>query len=339
MSRPPERPPPVLLETVNLDADEAHGEQTEMAQYASQFQPYPYERVGEPSLPRYSMEPGTKTKRDLFPATPDALTHPEPEQTASTGLESTEAELEDAPQGDWYYSRPKFHREGSPCSSTSTHTYGDLTSTASSIYISPQQLEPFLSREATLAAVDEIENSSSDFSEEGSYSDGDEGSTLVDTSLEEPNTWLGKSPETGQTKASGNGDNITYVNAKWEVDKLRKEVLEGERPQKAEEGLYMNTLRPGNAAMSLLRSQFESNITSGSADEVKYINSRPVPSPRNAGGDTAQSSTKNAPPKKKTRKAKRNRQQKKVTYTGLLHQTKDYTHVYSMSLRRESKEN
>lgn len=348
MSRPPDKPPPVLHQNL-ANAGVPQGEQMEMTQYtASEVHPMPYERVVS-SMPRYSMEPGTKpNKREWSPIiSPNSAQgarehagteHTGPEYTAPTYADPEQEEPPDSDH-DIYYSRLKFLKPGRGFS-TSTHIYGDLGShntSASSSYISPQQLEPFFSKSAEEVTEKEtgVEEStgytSSDYLpsgwEEGSYSDDitdDEGcvaESLAPTrqSLEELNSRIGKSPATGQMK--GDSDEIEYINTRRELNDHREEIQEGEGAQGSEDEVkYMNTLHPGAAAMNMLRS--------AAATRTADIN---------------QTSIKSAPdisPKKQTRRSTPTQWKNgAATYTGLIHETCDYTSVYSNTLHRNDPEN
>lgn len=167
--------------------------------------PLPYEKIGTGGS-RYSSEPiGEKV---LQP----------------------ELELRGSQTSDIYYSRPKFYSSGR-ISSTSTHIING--SDSSSMYISPQQLEPFhptigTSREVTAneLMLSDVEEStgytSSDFlpsgssEEEESYTDGSGGELLsLEYTIEEPSKWFPMDGKTGQALEESNQP--TYMNTQQEV--------------------------------------------------------------------------------------------------------------------------
>lgn len=308
ISRPPDRPPPVLQENANFDSGVAQGEQIEMAQYSAPQvhpMPLPYEKVST-SMPRYATEPVVTEKaqhsRAIAPHTaPESLAFPEPEHA------SAEPEVTADPETETYYSRPKFFKQGLNYS-TSTHIYGECeprnNSGSSSMYISPQNLEPFFAqdvheiteKELMLASIEES-YTSSDFlpsdTDDGSYDDDEEGEDVTD-SAESLGSGGGKSPATGQVKALGDSDENEYINAR----------------QALQEGAQNTEFNP------------EYMNTEGSINQVS-ITSAP---------NMATTKKKKV---KRNRSTPTRRKKGDALYTGLVHETSNYTSVYSSTLRKK----
>lgn len=263
-------------------------------------------------MPRYAKEP---VKAHPSTSVPHSVTEHGVLTQATPSIEQEAPQYADIQDEDHTYSRPTFFKKERGFS-TSTHAYGECGrshSTSSSTYITPTQLEPFFSQQITeeqlmLTSIEESTGyTSSDFlpsdTEDGSYSgeaayEEADSQASTERRLDEPDSWLGKSPATGQI---GNSEEPSYVNARQNTLHL---IEEGHRAS------YVNT---------------PAEVADPNATQIS-IKSAP-----------------NARTKKKHKKVKRNKstpshgQRDDDTYTGLVHETSNYTSVYASTLLPESR--
>lgn len=316
IGRPPDKPPPVLL-LRDPPTPDPQGEHIEMTEYtAPQVKPQPYEVV---KSYRYAEEPRPSTSSPhsaiehttFMQATPDI----EPQYTEPFGTPEEDQN---------YYSRPMFYKKDRGFS-TSTHIYGECSrnSSSSSTYISPNQLEPFFSQktqhaELMLAAIEESAgHTTSDFLHSDSSEDGNYGNEARDkkTSLphltrhssDEAESWLGKSPATGQI---GDRTEHGYENTRRNVLQHIEEGQEMEYQPK-----YQNTpVKPRNIA------QISTKDVPNVPSKKKVTQQRSAPVNRQRGGNTVKGLRGDD------------------TYTGLVHETSNYTSVYTSTLPSRSRE-
>lgn len=297
-----------------------------MLQYtAPQVQPTPLPYEVAASTIRYSKDPvkphpsasllhsATTEHAMLMQAGLD--TEPESPVYASTDQEFPVYVNTEPEDGDHtYYSRPKFFKQERGFS-TSTHIYGECGSSQSTslpMYISPNQLEPFFSKDGNQISDRELmlEESTGYTSSDYLPSDAENdpsmqaSQTLTERSLNEPSSWLEKSPATGQID---NTKEHSYVNA--------RHIPRAEGNEANESVYYVNTTPVGSVLTP----------HSGSAEiNQMSIKSTPKPKPR------------------KKKKLRRNhstpaqgQRGPNDTYTSLMHETSNYTSVYASTLRPE----
>lgn len=330
--RPPDRPPPVFND------QESNIELNDLGPI-----PQPYEKVNNKLEPRYTDGPAIEKRKKekraaqevLPPSVPVPVAHSPP--ITETQLGKSNSAYYSRPK---FYKKEYVRDIGL---STSTHYYGDLgfdKSEDSTYYIDADNLEPFRSDwaksqgnkvvtdkdlslnednlQSSLAYTaselpSDLEYDTDEYTEEEVDEDEEEEEEEEETnehehrSLIEPehlHQELGKSPETGQSKAHKTDEDPYYINT-------NRHLVEDV------DSIYINTKRGKDGEMS------------------PYVTSRTKESIRE--------STKRGPsgtkPKKKTRKLRRKKsspaiaEEEQQDYTSITRDTINYTSVYASTDR------